>query len=559
MPAVHNRFTPSCIRSPSAPPACRVAGGGRARRVHHRCRDPGSVDRRWRLRSHVRRVGGGRVQRLGRHLARAASSTASAATARRTRRPAGPTRSTPCSASGRSRKAFTAAAVAELVDGGTLALDDRAGQTRPRSRRPGGRGDRRAAAAAHERADRVARRGPRAARPATRRWRRIGAPGAGVPRRVRRYLYSNAGYTLLALIVEEASGTSYRDYTGGRDPAAARTATSPAGSGTASRPRRGPVPSATSTTARRARPATSPARTGRSTATAALAMTTPRPGARGRTRCSPARSCRAAAVELLTRTRRSTRATGSPRRPGWVAFDASRFGEPAFVTAGRRRRRRPRRRGRLAARAASGSIAVASNTAGVSAEDLLQAVGSGAGRRRARCQPAETAPGDVDPTELAAIAGDVRSSPRAVRSTSAPTTRLAVVGDAAPTPWPRCSRSPGAASRPTTSPRTRTSVTALLAGETRRAARSARPLEADARARSTTSRWPAPSSSDGELRTYVTITAGDAGRRRLVRARRARAASRRPRSRPSRPAAAARPRRRRDVPAGRPGRARAPT
>jgi CubicO group peptidase (beta-lactamase class C family) len=107
-------------------------------------------------------------------------------------------------------KAFTAAATYHLVDDGRLSLDDRAGALLPALRGPvreatvrqlllhtsGLNGthagdaeplSREAAVAAIGELELVAR------------------PGE-------RYLYSNAGYTLLALIVDKVSGTSYRDY-----------------------------------------------------------------------------------------------------------------------------------------------------------------------------------------------------------------------------------------------------------------------------------------------------------------------------------------------------------
>ena len=108
-------------------------------------------------------------------------------------------------------KAFTAAAIAELVDRGALSLDDRAGQLVPGLSGP-------AAAATVEQlllhtsgltGSHGADHEPLARDQAV---EAIGgleaasAPGAEL-------LYSNAGYTLLALIVEEASGQSYRDHT----------------------------------------------------------------------------------------------------------------------------------------------------------------------------------------------------------------------------------------------------------------------------------------------------------------------------------------------------------
>ncbi|REE96819.1 CubicO group peptidase (beta-lactamase class C family) [Thermomonospora umbrina] len=111
-------------------------------------------------------------------------------------------------------KAFTAAAVLELVEDGRLALDDRAGDLLPELTGPaaevtvrrlllhtsglsGSHGE------DHRPLDRAA------ALAAISGLESAFRPGSG-------YAYSNAGYTLLALIIEKASGTTYRRYTASR-------------------------------------------------------------------------------------------------------------------------------------------------------------------------------------------------------------------------------------------------------------------------------------------------------------------------------------------------------
>jgi len=111
-------------------------------------------------------------------------------------------------------KAFTAATVMDLVDAGKLALEDRAGKLLPALTGPvadvtvrqlllhtsglnGSHGE------DHEPLGRDA------ALAAIGGLELAFKPGSG-------YVYSNAGYTLLALIIDEVSGASYRDYTAAR-------------------------------------------------------------------------------------------------------------------------------------------------------------------------------------------------------------------------------------------------------------------------------------------------------------------------------------------------------
>jgi CubicO group peptidase (beta-lactamase class C family) len=111
-------------------------------------------------------------------------------------------------------KAFTAAAILDLADAGRLSLDDRAGELLPTLRGPGARatveqlllhtsGLKGSHGSDHE--------------PLTER-QAIAAIGELEPafRPGRDFLYSNAGYTLLALIAERASGTSFRRYLASR-------------------------------------------------------------------------------------------------------------------------------------------------------------------------------------------------------------------------------------------------------------------------------------------------------------------------------------------------------
>jgi CubicO group peptidase (beta-lactamase class C family) len=162
-------------------------------------------------------------------------------------------------------KAFTAAAVLDLADAGKLSLADRAGKLIPELRGP-------AADATVEQlllhtsgltglhgSDHEPL-GRDEALAAIGRLERAFEPGSD-------FLYSNAGYTLLALIVERTSACATAS-TWRHGSCGCRAATSPAGSGTASRARRDPAPSATSRMDRPTRWVRSRDRTGPSTATA---------------------------------------------------------------------------------------------------------------------------------------------------------------------------------------------------------------------------------------------------------------------------------------------------
>ncbi|MEV8630411.1 serine hydrolase domain-containing protein [Streptosporangium sp. NPDC051023] len=108
-------------------------------------------------------------------------------------------------------KAFTAAAVFRLVDDGRLSLDDRAGKLLTELRGPVAKATIRqlllhTSGLNGSHGGDYEPLGRDAALAAIGRLKPAFKPGTG-------YVYSNAGYTLLALIVEKVSGESYRDYT----------------------------------------------------------------------------------------------------------------------------------------------------------------------------------------------------------------------------------------------------------------------------------------------------------------------------------------------------------
>ncbi|GGK63118.1 hypothetical protein Sme01_05250 [Sphaerisporangium melleum] len=266
-------------------------------------------------------------------------------------------------------KAFTAASVFGLVDAGKLSLDDRAGEILPGLRGPsagvtvrqlllhtsglnGSHGadyrplGRAAALAAIDRL-----------KPAFR-------PGTG-------YVYSNAGYTLLALIVDKVSGTGYRKYT------MAKTLRLPGGAvagGFWNGEPAAPGP--------RAIGYLDGGETGERGGFAGphwaldgnggLAMTT-RDLATWTYALFTGRVVSPASAKAIG-TPGYERDDGTAETPGWVFYDRSRFGTPVLATAGG---------GGDAGHNAIVAwlperrqvIAMASNTPKVSAERLLQAVG----------------------------------------------------------------------------------------------------------------------------------------------------------------------------------------
>jgi CubicO group peptidase (beta-lactamase class C family) len=392
-------------------------------------------------------------------------------------------------------KAFTAAAIYHLVDDGRLAIDDRAGALLPELRGPvreatvrqlllhtsglnGTHGNdtepmsREAALAAIGELELVA------------------APG-------QRYLYSNAGYTLLALIVDKVSGASYRDYMASRIlplPDGRRAGGFWAGQPAAPGPRAVGYLEGGGTGERGdfAGPYWAVEGNG------GLAMT---------------------AKDLATWTHalftgavvsaKSTAAIATPGRdlgegraeaPGWVAYDASRYGQPFLATAGGG--------GDIGHNAVvvwlpeqRRTIAIASNKPKVSAERLLEAVGPAL----AKGGPLPTPSAGAGQDDLAAAAGTYKLGTGGSFQVGARDGRLAVAAtgtDAVAALFP-----PPAGVSAGDLRRHEDAVRALLAGRTREGRKEREafestfgPIEGVAVAGTTV--------TEGEMRTYVTITGG---------------------------------------------------
>lgn len=295
-------------------------------------------------------------------------------------------------------KAFTTAAIIDLADSGALGLDERAGDLLPGLGGPAAEatveqlllhtgGLSGSHGSDHEPLDRdeaVAAIGALAS---------DFAPGTD-------YLYSNAGYTLLALIVDERSGTSYRDYM------AEEILTLPSGERLGGFWDGEPAPIG---------PRAFGYETGGAVAAATGEFTGPHWALEGNGDLAMT------AAELATWTRAlfageiispeavaTLRATGfehgggATELPGWVAVDAEAYGVPAVMSAGG-----GGDTGHHAVAAwlpeTGGTIAVTSNTAEVTAEELLKAIGSAL----AAGEPIPVPEGhaEVDPAELAAREG----------------------------------------------------------------------------------------------------------------------------------------------------------
>jgi CubicO group peptidase (beta-lactamase class C family) len=215
------------------------------------------------------------------------------------------------------------------------------------------------------------------------------------------YLYSNAGYTVLALVVEEAAGTSYRDEVRSAL-LSPRTGDVPAGfwygEPAAPEPRAVGYLEDGSVGDLGDEPAVGEAPWA-TEGNGGLAMAVP-DLARWAGALFGGELVPAGATEALT-TLRFDHGDGTAEAPGWVAFDDTRFGEPAYAAAG-----------------AGGTghnvvvavlpesdrvVAMASNTAELTAEDLLATVGPAlvAGDPLPRPQSADDAEA-TDPEAVAA-------------------------------------------------------------------------------------------------------------------------------------------------------------
>jgi CubicO group peptidase (beta-lactamase class C family) len=296
-------------------------------------------------------------------------------------------------------KSFTAAAVLVLADAGRLSLDDRAGALVPGLRGPAARATVRqlllhtsGLTGTHgtdhkplTRADAIAAIGS---------LEQAFAPGS-------KFLYSNAGYTRLALIVDQVAGNSFRDYMlthiltlPGGDVIGGFWDGEPAARGPRAVGYRedGPSP----VMGRFAGPHWAIDGNGDiAMSTADLARWTHELFA-GRLLSRQARRA------LLT-----LRHDGEQdEAPGWVVFDRAVFGQPVFTSAGGGGdvghdaivAWLPRSRT---------VVAMASNTPGVTAEELMAAIGPAVVAGEPLPAP-RAAGGDVDPDALRAVAGTYR-------------------------------------------------------------------------------------------------------------------------------------------------------
>jgi CubicO group peptidase (beta-lactamase class C family) len=395
-------------------------------------------------------------------------------------------------------KAFTAAAVFALVDDGSLALTDRAGDLVPGLGGPaagvtveqlllhtsGLTGD---IGQDHEPLDRAQ------AVAALSGLQQAFRPGTDD-------LYSNAGYTLLALIVEEVSGSDHRGFV------AARVLPLPGGEmaggfwdgePAAAGPRAIGVleDGSTGQAGDFAGPHWAMAGNGD------LAMTT-RELATWTHALFTGQVVSPAAVERLLATR-FDHGDGSAELPGWVALDEATFGEPALAAAG-----------------GGGDtghdtvvawlpdservVAMASNTPEVTAEDLVQAVGPALVSGDTLPRP-EGPAADVDPEEMAALAGTYELAEGGSFAVAAHEDGLEITATgptAVSALFPLPEGGPTADDAAAHEDRVR----ALLAGETDEGREERDAVESEV-GPITDVEVVGTIVADGELRTYVTITA----------------------------------------------------
>lgn len=392
-------------------------------------------------------------------------------------------------------KAFTAAAIVDLVDEGKLSLDDRAGDIV--SGLPGPAADATVEQLLLHTSGLTGSHG--ADHEPLTRDEAVAAisaldlavePGS-------EFLYSNAGYTLLAFIVEEASASSYREYT------AAELLVLPGGQvagGFWNGEPRVPGPRAVGA------PGESGDFAGPHWAldgNGGLAMTTGDLAVWTHALFA-GEIVSADAVDMITGTR-FDQGDGVSEVPGWVAYDDGTFGEPVFATAGGG--------GDVGHNAvvawlpeSERVIAMASNTPVISAEALLRAVGPALVAGRPLPAP-DTAGGDADPADLAALAGTYELATGGSFDVIAEDDRLGVSAHGADAvavlfPLPIASEL-----TPDDVTAHEERVLALLAGETREGREERAAFESavgpidDVGLAGTVV-------EDGELRTHVTITSG---------------------------------------------------
>lgn len=393
-------------------------------------------------------------------------------------------------------KAFTAAAAVSLVDAGRLRLDDRAGDLVPELRGPAARATVRqlllhtsGLTGSHgEDHQPLSRR---------RAIETIGdlelafAPGTD-------YAYSNAGYTLLSLIIESASGESYRGYLASRILTLPDDATiggfwdgEPAAPG----PRATGYldDGATGETGDFAGPHWALAGNGD------IAMTMPDLATWTHALFTD-QLLSPAAVDVIRRPG-FNHGDGTSETPGWVAIDESLFGEPVRASSGGG--------GDIGHNTivawlpdSERVIAIASNTPKVSAGDLLRKLTPAlvAGDPL----PTPDAPDSaIDPAELAAVAGRYELGRAGSFDVVAGAGRLEITAHgraAVPAlfPMPQGVRDASAAVH-------EERVMAMLAGETAQGRQERRALESELGGTITGIEPVGTIVDGGELRTYVTV------------------------------------------------------
>lgn len=396
-------------------------------------------------------------------------------------------------------KAFTAAAVVDLADAGELSLDDRAADVVPDLGGPvadatigqlllhtsgltGSHGN------DHEPLDRDE------AVAALSELEQAFEPGSD-------FLYSNGGYTLLALVVEEVTGTSYRDYV------ASEILSLPDGGvaggfwdGEPAAPEPRAVGYLDDGPTDQMGDFEGPhwALNGNGD----LAMTT---GdlATWTHALFTGQIVSPAAVEVIS-TPGFDQGDGRSETPGWVAHDESTIGEPFLATAGGG--------GDVGHNAvvawlpeSERVISMASNTPDVTAEELLQAVGPALVAGEPLPTP-EAPAGDVDPADLEAHAGTYELDTGGSFDVTASEGQLAISATGADAlealfPLPEDITADGVTAH-------EDSVLALLEGETQEGREELDALESDFGAVQDVE-LVATIVDGGELRTYVTVVTED--------------------------------------------------
>ena len=395
-------------------------------------------------------------------------------------------------------KAFTAAAVLDLVAAGDLALDDRAGDLVPGLGGPaadvtieqlllhtsgltGSHGEDHEPLSEEEA---VAALGTL----------EQAAPGGS------EFLYSNAGYTLLALVVQEATGTPYRDHL--RD--AVLTVDGDVLGGFWDGEPAAPGPRAVGYDDEDLPSPVDGSFAGPHWATAGngdLAMTTTEL-ARWTHALFTGEVVAPEVVTLLEDTAFDN-GDGTAEVPGWVRFDAERFGEPVYGVAGG-----GGDVGHVAVTAwlpeSDRVIALSSNTAEITAEDLLAELAPAlvAGDPLPRPEGATT---DLDPDEVARVVGTYTLDDGDHLEVTEHEDGLAVeaTGPAAVAALFPPADEADADARAAHEDRVR----ALLAGETAAGREEVALLEEDLGPIDAVEVM--GTIDAGELRTYVTLTAGD--------------------------------------------------